>query len=411
MSISKTKNGTYRVRKKYPIDAVKLLELNNNTFDKIFKTRREAEQAEKNFENKISELRETKDVSVFELGGEALLKKFYEENFLKAYMNGLTGKHPTPPDLATINNTKDIFRIHILPMLGDYTLNYLNSHKVFVVNRMTEKAYEYANFSTLRGYVNQVFDLAEEYDYIAKNRLAKSISKIKPTKKIALDRAKNEEDKYLSEDELQSWFHSVESDYIEGYLTEQDYALFWTTFFLASRKSESYALQWKHVDFENNKLSLVKALDRYGNEKSTKATKKTIITLPKKLAIILKNWKSIQKEELKQFNIKQTPNQLLFTYCNRKGQINIRLHIDYLNNRMDQVKTRHPELQRASPHKLRHTAATLANIYGMSISEIAKGLTNTEAVLREYYLNNEDIVEITPAEFAYNHFMSKPVGD
>jgi len=43
-----------------------------------------------------------------------------------------------------------------------------------------------------------------------------------------------------------------------------------------------------------------------------------------------------------------------------KGNVNSPLHSDYLNNKMKSVKRRHPELKHATPHKLRHTRATLA---------------------------------------------------
>ena len=50
-----------------------------------------------------------------------------------------------------------------------------------------------------------------------------------------------------------------------------------------------------------------------------------------------------------------------------KGNVNSPLHSDYLNkhsdylnNKMKSVQRRHPELKHATPHKLRHTGATLA---------------------------------------------------
>ena len=40
-------------------------------------------------------------------------------------------------------------------------------------------------------------------------------------------------------------------------------------FFLGDRKSESYALQWKHINLKKQEVQLVKALDKYKNPKST----------------------------------------------------------------------------------------------------------------------------------------------
>lgn len=47
-------------------------------------------------------------------------------------------------------------------MFGNYSLNFLNNNKEVVLNLMTTKAMEYANFKTLKSYVNSIFDWAEE---------------------------------------------------------------------------------------------------------------------------------------------------------------------------------------------------------------------------------------------------------
>ena len=59
---------------------------------------------------------------------------------------------------------------------------------------------------------------------------------------------------YLDGHELSQWLNAVEEDLINGDLTYMDYTLFYTTFFLSDRKSESYALQWKHINFKTNEM-------------------------------------------------------------------------------------------------------------------------------------------------------------
>src|SRR5699024_5861448 len=136
-----------------------------------------------------------------------------------------------------------------ISMFGQYTLNYLNQNKAFVIKIMTQKAAEYANFKILRSYVNSIFDWAEELEYIERNKLEKSLKRINATKKNQLQEAKKEEDLYLSFEQLQEWLTAVQSDYESGQLTLQDYVLFLTTFFLSDRKSETYAIKWKNVNF------------------------------------------------------------------------------------------------------------------------------------------------------------------
>lgn len=108
---------------------------------------------------------------------------FYKDIWLDAYISGLTSTNVNPPTTVTVSNTQDVFRLHILPMFGKYTLNHLNQNKVFVLQVMTKKGAEYANFKTLRSYVNSIFDWDEELEYIERNKLEKSLKRIKATKK------------------------------------------------------------------------------------------------------------------------------------------------------------------------------------------------------------------------------------
>jgi integrase len=79
---------------------------------------------------------------------------------------------------------------------------------------------------------------------------------------------------------------AIADDLENGDLKLKDYVLFFTTFFLSDRKSETYALEWQHIDFKKSEIHLIQALDKYGNIKSTKSNKKTIFSIPKELIII-----------------------------------------------------------------------------------------------------------------------------
>ena len=181
----------------------------------------------------------------------------------------------------------------------------------------------------------------------------------------------------------------------------KDYALFYTTFFLSDRKSETYALQWKHINFEKNEILIEQALDKFGNVKSTKGNKKTLFKAPKELMNILTDWKIEQKKQLKLFGIRQNEKQFVFTYNNRKNVINVPLHIDYLNHRMNTIRKRHPELAPASPHKLRHTGATLAKQAGLSLEAISEALTHSDKEVTKTYVNTKDTVNQTVGDIAF----------
>ena len=402
MSISKTKNGTYRLRIYIPEEVKSSLGIDKKVIEKRFKLRSEAKKYELELQNRIDKIL-SGDSTSLETNGSILFSDFYHNIWWESYKAGQTTSTTKPPSQATIDGTEIVFRKHILPLLGNYPIDFLNQNKQVVLNLLTQKAEEYANFKVIRSYVNSIFDWAEELEYIETNRLSKTISRIKATKKIKLQESKKDEDLYLSQEELQAWFTAFEEDLKNDKLLFKDYVLFYTTFFLGDRKSESYALQWKHINFKNQQIQLVQALDRYKNQKSTKGNKKTIFSILQELTDLLNSWKKQQKSELASFNIMQTPEQYVFTYIDTKGNVNSCLHADYLNNKMKSVKRRHPELAHATPHKLRHTGATLAKQAGTSMEAISEALTHSDTITTKTYVNTSNVIPMAVGEIAFRN--------
>ena len=249
--------------------------------------------------------------------------------------------------------------------------------------------------------VHSIFDWAEELEYIEANKVAKILRRIKATKKIQLAESKREEDLYLTHEQLQEWFSAFQEDLDNDKITLKDYVLFYLTFFLGDRKSETYALQWKHIDFSKSQIQLIQALDRYGQVKLTKGNKKTIFSISNDLLQLLTSWKEQQKYELAKFGIISNPEQFVFTYIDTKGNINNPLHADYLNNKMKSIRKRHKELTHATPHKLRHTGATLAKQAGLSLEAISKALTHSDKEVTKTYVNTKDTVNQTVGDIAF----------
>lgn len=402
MSITKTKNGTYRLRVYIPEEVKSSLGIDKKVIEKRFKTRSEAKRYELELHNKIDKILSGGSASL-ENSGSILFSDFYQNVWWESYKAGQTTSTAKPPSQATIVGTEIAFRKHILPLLGNYSIDFLNQNKQVVLNLLTQKAEEYANFKVIRSYVNSIFDWAEELEYIETNRLSKTISRIKATKKIKLQESKKDEDLYLSQEELQAWFTAFEKDLETEKILFKDYVLFYTTFFLGDRKSESYALQWKHINTKEQEIQLVQALDKYKNPKSTKGNKKTTFQIPNELTDLLQEWKKQQKIELAKFNIIQTPEQYVFTYIDTKGNVNSCLHTDYLNNKMKSVKRRHPELAHATPHKLRHTGATLAKQAGTSMEDISEALTHSDTITTKTYVNTSNVIPMAVGEIAFRN--------
>lgn len=75
MSITKTTNNTYLLRLYYPKDVQTILGV-GKLYSKTFKTKKEANEAQIDFYASIKDIRENKDKTALELGGEALFKGF-----------------------------------------------------------------------------------------------------------------------------------------------------------------------------------------------------------------------------------------------------------------------------------------------------------------------------------------------
>ena len=406
MAITKTANNTYQLKVYVPKEVRPKLGIKNSHIVRRYKTRKEAKEAELSILTKIQQF-ENGVTQAIAKDGSILFSDFYQYVWWESYRAGQTTSTTKPPTQATIDNTEIVFRKHILPMFGNYSIDFLNQNKEVVLNLMTAKAQEYANFKVVRSYVNSIFDWAEELEYIETNRLSKTIRRIKATRKIQLQDSKKDEDLYLSNEELQEWFDAFKEDLEDRKILFKDYVLFFTTFILSDRKSETYALQWKHIDLEKGVIDLKQSLDKYKNIKVTKGNKKTLFNIPSHLVELLAQWKTIQKHELAQFNIIQSPEQLVFTYINTKGNVNSPLHVDYLNNKMKSVERRHPRLKHATPHKLRHTGATLAKQAGMSLEAISEALTHSDTITTKTYVNTSNVVPITAGQVAYEHLTHK----
>lgn len=209
MSITKTKNGTYRLRIYIPEEVKSSLGIDKKVIEKRFKLRSEAKKYELELQNRIDKIL-SGDSTSLETNGSILFSDFYQNVWWESYKAGQTTSTAKPPSQATIVGTEIAFRKHILPLLGNYSIDFLNQNKQVVLNLLTQKAEEYANFKVIRSYVNSIFDWAEELEYIETNRLSKTISRIKATKKIKLQESKKDEDLYLSQEELQAWFTAFE---------------------------------------------------------------------------------------------------------------------------------------------------------------------------------------------------------
>ncbi|BDP65359.1 MULTISPECIES: tyrosine-type recombinase/integrase [Enterococcus] len=396
---TKLSNGKYKTNLRYPKKFREITGIASEKYQKVFPTRQLAIKAEREMKKKIETVLREENANSLELKGKIKFKDFYESKWLPRYELGQTTRSNRAPSNVTISNTKDIFRLHILPMFGEYAMNYLNSNTEIISDELTKKSKEYANIKIIKGYVRSMFDIAEILNYIEFNRTTKIIQCITAPKKIALEERRiREGNQALSSEELIAWIEAVNTDLNNHLLTLHDYTLFMLTLYLGDRKSETYALQWKYIDFEKQTVRLKHALDKYQKKKFTKGRKDTVIQVPEIVMALLSKWKSVQAEQLLRLKINQTPDQYLFTYTKPSGEVNCPVHADYLNYRINSIKRRHPELAHLSPHKLRHTYATIARQGGANMNQISNALTHSDISTTKIYVNTPDVVDKTVFE-------------
>ena len=70
---------------------------------------------------------------------------------------------------------------------------------------------------------------------------------------------------------------------------------------------------------------------------------------------------------------------------------------------MKSVRRRHPELAPASPHKLRHTGATLAKQAGVSLEAFSEALTHSDTITTKTYVNTSNVIPMAVGEIAFRN--------
>ena len=70
---------------------------------------------------------------------------------------------------------------------------------------------------------------------------------------------------------------------------------------------------------------------------------------------------------------------------------------------MKSIRKRHKELAHATPHKLRHTGATLAKKSGMSLETISEALTHSDTGTTQIYVNTSNVVPMAVGDIAYRN--------
>lgn len=302
---------------------------------------------------------------------------------------------------STLDRTESVFRLHILPHLGikkikSVSFDTLENLQILWAFGNREKGIQpYMNFKICVSYTKQVMKYALLKGYISSNPY--ELLEMPVNEALKRKKENKRQKKYYSVETVQQSLELMKKEH--GF---QNYVLLTLTYYLGATKGEIYPLVWADIDFKNQLVSLSHKLVKNPDTKKYERIKGMKngyrfrdVPINNTILNLLKEWKQQQAIELELLNIKQVPQQFLFTYVNQKGDLNQPLHTDWLNNKLNQLEKKYG-LPHIIPHGLRHTfVSDLLNqgIDGLIIKSLV-GHAETSNMIRDVYGHANDHTKI-----------------
>jgi integrase len=289
--------------------------------------------------------------------------------FIKAYKN--TVKE------STLNRILGLFRLHILPALGNYPIKDITTPECQnIVNKWSK---ELKDFRKIKSYSSLVFKDAIRLKLIYDNPMDLVILP-KPVKKIGSEKFEN----FWDKNELKKFFSCLEEEY-----SSYDYnavALFRLLAFTGMRKGEALALKWTDFDFIHKTVAINKTLTRSVDNKLIIGTPKTArsirtLDLDTKTVAVMKYWQQRQRKELLILGYNSNgKNQLVFSNYHNKL-----LAATKPNRWLERIIKKYG-LKHIGVHGFRHTFASIAFESGATIKQVQEqlGHANVQTTLNVY---------------------------
>lgn len=266
---------------------------------------------------------------------------------------------------STFIKTIRIFKNHILPTLGEYKIDKLNVE--LCQRAVNEWADKLKNFKMVKAYASKIVDFAIKRNYTKSNPF--TLIEL-PKKRV--QNAQQKFENFYTKDELIEFLSRLEKE--DNY---KAFTFFRLLSYTGMRKGEALALTWKDIDFDNQELSITKAIARGKDNKlyikSTKTGTSRTIKIDEETLSILDTWRKKQQKDylILGFNT-NNPDQLIFSNTS--------------NEYLQPTKTRQWILQiqekyilkKVTTHGLRHTHCSLLFEAGVSIKEVQDRLGHSD---------------------------------
>lgn len=278
---------------------------------------------------------------------------------------------------TTAHKTKQIFKNHILPALGNYRINDIN---VSILQRLVNHWNQILVKNDCQLYTNLVLRRAVQLGYIHVNPMD---SVIKPKKK-----ARASTNNFFSQDEFTDFLKYLRADYEDD--NPRAFMMLWLAAATGMRRGEVLGLEWNCVDLKNHTINIKRSLKRsthayLGSPKNHSSIR--TIAIDETTANYLQRWKKQQHSILKYFNFDtyKAKGQLVFSTYRANKALPEPTADKYIN----QLTSKHG-MKHVTFHGLRHTHATLLVENDTNVKSVSErlGHSSMETTLR-IYVNND----------------------
>jgi len=258
---------------------------------------------------------------------------------------------------STLNDYKDILRIHVLPVFKDMRMTDITRGKIkdFLLDK-TNKDYAGSTVTHIKNVISGILNKAVDDEVIPANpahRLGKVIK--------AKDRKESIDP--LTKEELKKLLDTVQKD---KNLTPW-YPLFLTLARTGLRIGEVIGLKWGDIDFNGRFIHVQRGISR-GKPESPKNGKTRKIDMSTQLTEALKIHHVECKKKGLTLGLGGAPE---YIFTNEKGGL---IDKDNWRRRVFNKASEKAELRRVRIHDLRHTYATLRIAKGDNIQDVSNQL-------------------------------------
>ena len=281
--------------------------------------------------------------------------------------NEFLAHHKLHYSLTTVKTNESRHNTHIKPHLGNKYIDNINVKDIqSLVNtlKMSKKGYKNSYINHIIECISKLYNYAIDMEYIDYN----------PTKKVRKLKESQSGIKYITQNQFQKLYQSVDDFYYKTFLM--------ILFYTGIRVGEARAIRWEQIDFKSNEMKInAHIVDKGGTRRvdGRKNNKDYTIIMPFNVKEALLNIYNIEKNK-DGFN----DDKYVFGY--------------YKSWSYNKIRTRFKQalkeagLEDIKLHTLRHSYASLLANSGASIQELAGALGDTLEVTINTYSHMYDNV-------------------